>query len=114
MRSLFAVVMLSLSLSFVGCAATGGATTTSVSEGLAAGYSAVTAVRSTTTALLNANKISSSDGQNVLTQTDNARAGLDIAREMAKTDLTSASGKLTAVRTGLTALQVYLATKGGG
>lgn len=80
-------------------------------ERLAVGYSTVTAVRQTATTLLQAKKISADDAQNVQNQADNARAGLDIARTISKTDLKAADAKLNAVHTALTALQSYLATK---
>lgn len=72
-----------------------------------------TTVRRTTTALLNAAKISSDDGDNVLASTDVARAGLDIAEKLSATDLTSADAKLTAAKTILDGLRAYLLTKGG-
>lgn len=80
-------------------------------ERLAAGYGAVTQVRSTATTLLEAKRISSEDAQNVLTTTDAARQGLDVARSLSKTDLASAEGKVNAVRATLTALSAYLATR---
>ena len=78
------------------------------SERLAVGYSLVAQVRATATALLDAGKISSDDGQTTLAATDALRAGLDVARGMAATDLTGAEAKLAAIRTGLTALKTYV------
>jgi hypothetical protein len=77
-------------------------------ERLAVGYSLVAQVRATATALLDAGKISSQDGQNTLDATDVFRAGLDVARGMAATDLTGAEAKLAAIKTGLTALKTYV------
>lgn len=81
---------------------------------LAIGYTTVTQVRATATSLLDAKKITSIDAQNVLQQTDVARAGLDIARSLSGTDMSTANGKLTATTTVLKALATYLASKGGG
>jgi hypothetical protein len=80
---------------------------------LAVEYVTVTEIRSTATALLNAGKISGNDGQNTLDATDVARAGLDVARDMAATDLSSAEAKLTAAKTILDSIRAYLLTKGG-
>jgi len=60
---------------------------------------------------LEAKKISSDDAQHVLDQLRNARVGLDIARLMSKTDPAAATAKVTAVHTGLVALQQYLKSK---
>lgn len=94
-----------------GCAQMGVPPANTFDERLAAGYALNAQVRATATELLNAKKISSSDGQNVLEQTNNARTGLDIAKTMSMTSLESAEGKLNAVRTVLTALQSYLASR---
>lgn len=78
------------------------------SERLAVGYALVGQVRATATALLDAKRITADDGQNTLEATDVFRAGLDVARGMAATDLSSAEAKLAAIRTGLTALKTYV------
>jgi len=103
----------SLLLLLGACETLGIPTATSFNERLAVGYSTVTEVRQTATTLLNAKKLTADDGQQILDQTNNARAGLDVARTLAKTDLKGADSKLTAVRAALTALQAYLETKGG-
>lgn len=74
----------------------------------------VTQVRTSATTLLDAKTISVDDAQNVLTATDNARAGIDIARKAHATDPAGADSKLTAIRATLTAIAGYLATKQGG
>lgn len=94
-----------------GCAQFGIPTPETFNERLAAGYGLTTQVRTTATTLLDAKKISSSDAENVLATTDVARQGLDVARTISKTDMTAAEGKVSAIRTGLTALAAYLATK---
>jgi predicted membrane metal-binding protein len=81
-------------------------------ERIAAGYVLVSTVRETATTLLNAGKLSAQDGANVLQVTDVARDGLNVARSLAATDLTSAEAKLAATNTALVALQQYLSTRG--
>lgn len=80
-------------------------------EKLAAGYTAVTSVRQSAVTLLDAGKLSADDGKNIQAQADNARAGLDVAAKMANTDLSAADNRVTAIRTALTAIAAYLATK---
>jgi hypothetical protein len=63
--------------------------------------------------LLQANKITPDDAQNVQNQADNARAGLDVARSLSKTDLNSAEAKLEATKIVIKALSDYLAKKQG-
>jgi hypothetical protein len=75
---------------------------------LAVGYTTVTSVRESATVLLNLKKISAEDGKNILEQTNIARAGLDVARELSTKDLTAAESKLAAISTILQALQTYL------
>jgi uncharacterized iron-regulated protein len=80
-------------------------------QNLAVLYSTVTEVRKTSTTLLQAKKISADDHQNIEQQADNARAGIEIARTLAKTDPKAADAKLASVRASLAALESYLATK---
>jgi hypothetical protein len=80
-------------------------------ERIAAGYVLVTTARATATTLLNAGKLTADDGANVLQVTDVARDGLNVARALSATDLTSAEAKLAATNTALVALQQYLATR---
>jgi hypothetical protein len=80
-------------------------------ERIATGYVLVTTVRATATTLLNAGKLTADDGANVLQVTDVARDGLNVARALSATDLTSAEAKLAATNTALVALQQYLATR---
>lgn len=79
---------------------------------LAAGYTTVTGIRNTADALLSAQKITPDDAQNVNDQADNARTGLDLARQMHATNPAAGDARLDAVVTGLAALNAYLATKG--
>lgn len=91
-----------------GCAQLGLVTPQTFDERLAVGYTTVRAVRNTATTLLQAKKITAADGQNTLEQTDNARAGLDIARQLGPN---AGADKLTAVITGLQSLSQYLESK---
>lgn len=75
---------------------------------LAVAYNSVTATREAATKLLIAKQIGADDAQNALDVTNTARAGLDVAKDLAKTDIKAADTRLTAVRGALSALQAYL------
>lgn len=94
------------------CGALGLPSPETFNQKLAVGYATVTQVRATALELGKAKRMEVEDVLNVNTQADVARAGLDIARKVAVTDLVAADAKLTAVHTGLVALQTYLSTKG--
>lgn len=81
-------------------------------EKLAVAVTSVTTVRTSTTALLQAGKITAADAQNVQNQANTAREGLDLARTINATNPQGAADKLGAASAVLTALQGYLATKG--
>lgn len=82
-------------------------------ERLAAGYTTVTGVRNVTADLLTAGSITADDAGNVQAQADNARTGLDLAREIHATNPPAGDAKLDAVVTGLSALQAYLQSHKG-
>lgn len=111
MKSFLKYITLISFLSFTGCAGIGVVSPTTFNEKLAVAYGTVTEIGVTTSTLLKAGKIKSDDAQNVHDQAVHAKTGLDIARSMSSIDITSASGKLEAIRTVLTALTTYLATK---
>lgn len=94
-----------------GCAFLGLPVPDTFNEKVAVGYSTVTSVRNSATSLLNAGQIKAEDGQNVLEQTDNAREGLDIARQIHAVDPDGANSKLSSVLIGLNALEVYLRSR---
>lgn len=96
------------------CTALGVATPQTFNEKLAAGYSTVTASRDATATLLSSGKLSASDAQNVQDQLNNARTGLDLAREVHATNPPAGDAKLDAVVTALTALQAYLQSRTRG
>ncbi len=76
---------------------------------LAGGYVTVTSIRQLGTTLVTSGKLKPDDADNVLKQTDNARAGLDIAKALGPVE---GRDKLSSTLTVLTGLQGYLATKG--
>ena len=93
------------------CAALGLPTANGFNEKIVVSYATVEGVTRSTTVLLNAEKISVGDAENVLAQVKYALLGIDLARSMAKTDLTTAEMKLDAAQTILKALQAYITTK---
>ena len=105
----FTVALISAAL--FACAQLDIPTADTFNERLAVAYSSVTGIRRATVSLLDAKKIGADDGQNVLTQTDNLRAGLDIARGLARSNSQAANDKLAAVRAALTGLQSYIAAR---
>lgn len=105
------IIVLALAV-LVGCAQLGLATPKTFNDKAAVAYGSVTQVVKTTTTLLTAKKISSNDAQNVLTTAENAKAGIDVAVQIAATDPATATNKLTAINAALTAIIGYLATKG--
>jgi len=98
-------------LMLAACAQLGIPTAQNFDEKALAVQLVVVEVRTTNAALLDAKKISSADAINVRKGADIAQEGIDVAREIAKIDIATAEGKLTAVRTGLTAISTYLASR---
>ena len=96
-----------------GCATLGVPTPTKFGERLATGYTTATAVLDNARILLQSKKISPTDAENVVKQTDNLVAALDIARQLNGTNPAAANDKLSATLLALTALQTYLNTKKG-
>jgi len=94
------------------CAQIGLPTPDTVPQKIMVAVASVTSVRDAAATLLANKKLSADDADNILKQTDNLRAGLDVARALARTDPRAADAKLTAIRTTLIALQAYLDTKG--
>lgn len=107
------VALVIFAFALTACETLGIAQPQTFNDKVAVAYGAVTQARTTTTQLLEAKKISADDAQNVLTTTDVARVGIDTARKMHTADPKGADSKLNAIRTGLTALIGYLATRGG-
>ena len=80
-------------------------------ERIVVAYSTVTAVRQSTLTLLEARKISPDDAENINTQADTARAGIEIARTLEGTSPSAASERLAAAIAITEALQAYLRTR---
>ncbi len=103
--------LLVLGVMLSACASLGLQTAETFNEKLAVGYGTVTQVRSTATQLVVAKKLGSADASNVQAQADSARAGLDIARDLSKSDMPAANNRLQMATAVLTALQSYLSTR---
>jgi len=95
------------------CASLGLAKPESFNEKASVAISSVTAVRQTAAALLQADKITAADAQNIQNQANNARAGITVAIAINATDPKAAENRLTAVLVGLNAITAYLATQQG-
>lgn len=106
----FAAAMIATSL-MSGCAVLGLSSPETFNQKLIVAYSTITGINNTATNLLNLRVISADDGENVLKSTDAAKAGIDVARVIQRTDSTAADAKLNSIRVALTALQTYLATR---
>ncbi len=91
------------------CAALGIPQADTFNKQLAGGYVTVTSIRQLGTTLVTSGKLKPDDADNVLKQTDNARAGLDIAKVLGPVE---GRDKLATTLTVLTGLQAYLAAKG--
>ena len=111
MKKLFYSPIIVVLMILSACATLGLPTAEKFGDKVALSYAAVAGVTRSTTILLNAKKISVDDADNVIAQAKNAVAGIDLAKSMAKTDMTAADAKLNAVRTILVALQAYITTQ---
>lgn len=100
-----------VALTLGACAQLGLATPQTFNQKAAVALGTVTQVRESASALLMTKQITSEDALHILAATDVARTGIDTARMMYATNPTSANSKLDAIRTGLTALTAYLASR---
>lgn len=107
LHTMQAMALLGL-LAVVGCQSLGLPSAETFNQKLAVAYTSVTSIRQTALVLLQADKITAADAQQVQAQADNARAGLDIARQIHATQPDAGASKLASVLTALTALQTYL------
>lgn len=112
-QALCLMIMLAVVFTASGCAQLGIAPADTFNKQLAVSVAINTEIRGTATTLLQLGKISRADAENVLAQTDVAREGLNVARSLSGTDLTSATGRLEATTAALRALQAYLIAKQG-
>lgn len=95
-----------------GCSLLGVPVPQTMNERVSAAYISVTTVRQETLSLLQAGKITAADAKNIETQADNARSGIDIAKQLDLTNPAQASDRLTAALSVLQALETYLTQKG--
>lgn len=96
------------------CTAIGSVQPQDFADKLTSGYATTSALRDTAVNLLNAQKISSAEFQEVNAQLGTVRAALDVTRVQAVQDPTAASTKLDTIRAGLGALNSYLLTREQG
>lgn len=96
------------------CAALGVDPPQTFNEKAAAAQISVTAARSSALQLLEAGKITAADARNVQAVADAGNAAIDLARQLEKSDPTAAGAKLAYAVSIVSAVQTYLATKGGG
>lgn len=102
----FCVLMIAVNLT--GCATLGVDAPKTFNEKVAVALSTVTIVRDTTISLLTADHITAEDAENIQTQANNARNGIDIARQLHATNPGPAENRLDAAVTILKALEDYL------
>lgn len=105
MKILYAAYLIIL---IAACAAVGSVQPQDFGDKLASAYATTSAMRDTATRLLTLEKISSKEHKQITDQLATVRAGLDITRDMDRTNPKAADTKLTSLRTGLSALQGYL------
>lgn len=97
---------LTVTLALIACAASG------FNERLAGGYSTVAYTRDAAGLLLDAGKVTPAEAQALQGQADALRGGLDIAREVATYDLSTAEGKLAATLAAIAELRAELVSRG--
>jgi uncharacterized cupredoxin-like copper-binding protein len=102
---------LALMVLMAGCAVFGISQPQTFEERAAAAYATNAAVRDTAATLLVSGKIDVGDAINIQAQADNARAGIDIARQIYTVDIGSAETRLETAIVILTALDNYLRSK---
>ena len=109
--SLHLLFAFALVLAVSGCAQMGLATPQTFDDRLGVAYGTVTAVRDAATTLVNADKITAADAQNVQDQANNARTGLDLAKSFRTTNPDLAQTKMATAIQVLAALQSYLTSR---
>ena len=72
----------------------------------------VTTARDLLTAAVNADKVTSADAQNLRVQINTARAGIDVAQDMFKTNPAGGDARLAAASAAISAVRAYLLTQG--
>lgn len=99
--------------SIAGCGAIGVPSPQTFNERAAASISTVTEVRQVATTLLQANRITVDDADNIQKQADVARNGIELARTLHASNPAAGENKLNAVVAVLATLRGYLTSKGG-
>ena len=108
---LFACVLSVGFMPLAGCGTDGIlATPQGVNGKAAAADTLATEIGTTVVSLAEARKITKADAQDALDQVKMARTAIENARQIGKTDLSTADGKLAAINAGLQALKGYLVT----
>lgn len=103
--------LLLVTITIQGCAFLGQPTPETFRERAAVALTTVTTVRQTALTLLQAQKITPDDATSVQGGADQARAGIEVARQIEATNPQAAENRLSAAITGLTALQAYLESR---
>jgi hypothetical protein len=111
MKKIYHSATLLFAATLVGCAALGLPKAETFNQRLAVSISTVAEARNTALVLLKAKKISPDDAQNVQDQANGVRAGLEIARSLARTNPAAAELRLDAARAAIAGLQAYLASR---
>ena len=115
--SLFTAVALALAgpTLLIGCAGPN-AIVQKVPDGpnakISAALVSVTTARDLLTVAVNADKVSSADAQNLRMQLNTARASIDVAQDLFKTNPAGGDARLTAATAAINAVRAYLLTQG--
>lgn len=108
----FAILVACVVFSLLGaCAQLGLSTPQTFDQKIYAAADTVKQIQVSATTLVRAGKISADDATTVLTATDAATAGIQVARGYAVTNAAQADTKLKAVLAALTLTQTYLAAQ---
>lgn len=112
-QAVTAAVLCWLMIAVTACTTLGISQPTTFNQKAVAAHATVEGVAKTAASLRATGKLSDADRDNVVASLRSAEMGIDIATMAAKTDPVAGATKLDASIAVLTALQTYLATKGG-
>ena len=111
-----AMLAVALPLAVSGCAGGIGSVVSAAPSGpnsnTAIALTSVTTTRELLTAAVNADKISAADAENLRTQLNAARAGIDVAQSLYKTDPSGGDARLAISRAAIDAVRAYLIKQG--
>lgn len=113
MQAATAMLIIATALLFLGCAQLGVTAPATFNQKEAAAHVTIEGIAKTALSLHQAGKLSEADRSNIVATLRSAESGIDVAKLVAKTDPAGGLTKLDASIAVLTALQAYLATKGG-